>query len=173
MPSVIGHSLPDAEAKLRQVGLKAAIRREQGFNAPSGSVVSQNPKAGAEFKKDTVVSLVVTEKPTLTGSFTLTDTDVSRTPGDCFGTGGYSDIKAGLQVVVRNEKSEILAVGELGRDNYSGAYPQVVCEFPFAIKDIPRAEFYQIEVGRRGSLKYSLNELQNAGWAVKFSLGGS
>jgi hypothetical protein len=173
VPSVVGQPLPNAEEKLRQAGLKASIRRETGFNAPSGSVVSQNPKAGTGVKQDSVVSLVVTEKPTLTGSFTLIDTDISRDQGDCIGTGGYSDIKAGLQVVVKSEKGEILAVGELGRDNYSGQYPEVACEFPFTISNLPKANFYEIEVGRRGGLKYSLDELRKAGWAVKFQLGGS
>ena len=81
-------------------------------------------------------------------------------------------MEEGLQVVVRNEKNEILAIGQLGSDNYTGQYPGVVFEFPFVIKDIPRANFYQIEVGRRGSLKYSIDDLRKAGWVVRFSLDG-
>jgi hypothetical protein len=75
-------------------------------------------------------------------------------------------------VVVKNEKNEILAVGELGGDNYAGQYAQVACKFPFLTKNMPKASFYQIKVGRRRSLKYSFDELRKAKWMVQFSLGG-
>jgi hypothetical protein len=171
VPLVVGRKLSVAEERLQRAGLKSVTRREQA-DAPSGEVISQNPKAGTSVKKDSVVSLVVASGATLTGSFTLIDKGVSRTSEKCYGTGGYSDVEEGLQVVVRNEKNEILAIGQLGSDNYTGQYPGVVCEFPFVIKDIPRANFYQIEVGRRGSLKYSIDDLRKAGWVVRFSLDG-
>lgn len=173
VPSVVGRKLPVAEERLQRAGLKSVTRREQVADAPSGEVISQDPKAGTSVKKDSVVSLVVAEGATLTGSFTLIDTEISRTSEGCTGTGGYTDVREGLQVVVKNEKNEILALGQLGRDNYTGEYPQVACEFPFVIKDIPRADFYEIEVGKRGSLKYSVDDLRKAGWVVEFSLGGS
>jgi len=173
VPLVVGQKLSDAESKVRKLGFKVTSRSEENFDTPSGQVISQSPKAGTSAKKDSVVSLVVAEKPTLTGSFTLIDSDVSRTPAGCSGTGGYSDVKAGMQVVVKNEKSDIVALGELGGDDYSGEYGQVACKFPISIKDIPKASFYEIEVGKRGSLKYSFEELRNANWSVKFSLGGS
>jgi hypothetical protein len=169
----VGQKLSVAEDKVRKAGFKVSSRSEENFDAPSGYVIRQDPKAGTSAIKDSVVSLIAAEKPTLTGSFTLIDSDVSRTPAGCSGTGGYSDVKAGMQVVVKNEKSEILAVGELGDDDYTGEYGQVACKFPISIKDIPKASFYEIEVGRRGSLKYSFDELRNAKWSVKFSLGGS
>lgn len=174
VPLVVGQKLTDAESKVRKLGFKVASRSEENFDSPSGQVISQAPKAGTSAKKDSLVSLVVAEKPTLTGTFTLIDSEISRTLDGCAGTGGYSDVKTGLQVVVKNEKNEILAVGALGDDNnYSGQHAQVACDFPFSIKDLPRATFYQIEVGRRGSLKYSFDELRNAKWMVQFSLGGS
>ncbi len=176
VPLVVGQKLTDAESKLRKLGFKVASRSEENFDAPSGQVISQAPKAGTSAKKDSLVSLVAAAKPTLTGIFTLIDSEISSTLDGCAGTGGYSDVKTGLQVVVKSEKNEILAVGALGGDNnyyYSEQYSQVACDFPFSIKDLPRASFYQIEVGRRGSLKYSFDELRNAKWMVQFSLGGS
>ncbi len=48
----------------------------------------------------------------------------------------------------------------------------MACEYPILVKDVPRADFYEIEVGRRGSLKYSIDQLRAMGWNVSFKLGG-
>ncbi|MDA0718395.1 MAG: PASTA domain-containing protein [Cyanobacteria bacterium] len=170
IPSVIGQPLADAEEKLEQSGLRVSIKRKQGFDDPSGIVVEQDPQAGKKFEKDSVISLVVTQRPILTGSFTLIDSDINRTAEGCSGRGGYYDIKASLQVVVKDEKGAIIGVGELEEDNYTGKGRGVICEFPFSIKNIPKAAFYEIEVGRRGSLKYSLDELNKANWKVDFMI---
>lgn len=173
VPSVVGRKLSVAEERLQRAGLKSETRRQQGTDAPSGEVISQSPKAGTNVNKDSIVTLVVAEGATLTGSFTLIDSDILRTSEGCSGTGGYSDVHAGMQVVIKNEKGEILALGELGPDRNPGQYSEVSCVFPFVVKDIPRADFYEIEVGKRGSLKYSIEDLRKAGWVVGFSLGGN
>lgn len=171
VPTVVGNKISLAEEKLQRVGLKSKASRQAGADAPSGEVISQNPKGGSSAKEGSVVSLVVAEGATLKGTFTLVDTGVSRTSGGCSGTGGYSDVHAGMQVVIKNEKNEILALGNVGEDTYNGPYPEVTCQFPIVVKDIPRAEFYQIEVGRRGSLQYSIEDLRKANWVVSFILG--
>jgi hypothetical protein len=173
VPLVKGKQVALAEERLQRSGLKASIRRQQTSSAPRGEVIAQTPEAGMVVKGHSNVSLVVAEGPTLKGTFTLIDSDISRSASGCAGTGGFSDVKQGMQVVVKNQKGEILALGELDSDNYSGEHANVVCEFPFSVRDIPRAEFYEIEVGRRGGLKYSLDDLRKAGWAVRFSLGSS
>ena len=107
----------------------------------------------------------------ITGTFRLTDSDIERTGSLCYGTGGYSDIKSGLKVVVKNERQKIIGVGTLGGDIYKGDYPRVVCEYPFVIQDLPTAKFYTVEVGRRGELTYPYQELEEMNWEVAFSLG--
>ncbi len=111
------------------------------------------------------------ESRSIKGIFKLTSKRVERTLGRCYGTGGYSDIKYGLKVVVKNERENIIGVSALSRDTYTGDYPNVVCEFPFVVEDLPKAKFYTIEVGRRGEQTYPYKELEERNWEVAFSLG--
>ena len=111
-----------------------------------------------------------TKTKTITGTFALTDSDISRS-FDCKGTGGYSDIQSGLKVVVKNGSGRILGISSLGSDQYSGKYSGVVCEFPFEVTDLPSSKFYSVEVGRRGSMEYTKEQLEEQDWKVQFSLG--
>ena len=113
----------------------------------------------------------VKESRKIRGIFKLTDSRVERMGSLCYGTGGYSDIKSGLKVVVKNERQKIIGVSSLSGDSYTGNYPGVVCEFPFVVEDLPKAKFYTIEVGRRGELTYPYDELEEQNWEVAFSLG--
>ena len=108
---------------------------------------------------------------TIRGTFTLVDSGVEKIGSYCSGTGGYSDIEAGLKVKVTNEKGTILAISELGDNNWDGEYSSIKCVFPFVVKNVPNAKFYSIEVGRRGSLEYSRKELEKRNWRVDFKLG--
>lgn len=107
----------------------------------------------------------------ITGTFQLVDKDVARNGAVCSGTGGYSDVKEGLKVVVKNAGGTIIGLGALEPDSYKGEYPRVVCEFPFKVSDLPSSKFYSIEVGSRGSLEYTKEQLEKLGWQVSFSLG--
>ena len=108
---------------------------------------------------------------TISGTFTLIDSGVERDTLGCHGTGGYSDIKPGMKVVVKNEKSEIIGISNLDSDTYDGNSPSVVCKYPFEVRGLPSASFYSIEVGRRGSLTYSPKQLDKQDWKVSLSLG--
>ena len=108
---------------------------------------------------------------TISGTFTLVDSGVERDALGCHGTGGYSDIKSGVKVVVKNERSEIIGISNLDSDIYDGTSPSVVCKYPFEVKGLPAAAFYSIEVGRRGSLTYSPKRLDEQDWKVSLSLG--
>lgn len=118
----------------------------------------------------TLITGCGTKSKTITGTFTLTDKDISRTFG-CKGTGGYSDIQSGLKVVVKSGSGRILGISHLGPDNYSGKYSGVVCQFPFEVTDLPSSKFYSVEVGRRGSMEYSKEQLEKQDWNVQFSMG--
>ena len=107
----------------------------------------------------------------ITGTFKLLDSGVERSGSLCYGTGGYSDIETGLKVVVKDERGKILGISSLGADIYEGDYPSVVCLFPFVIEDLPKAKFYAVEVGRRGEMIYSYEDLVEMNWEVGFSLG--
>jgi hypothetical protein len=44
------------------------------------------------------------------------------------------------------------------------------CAYTFAV-EVPDADFYAVEVGRRGVLTYSNAEMGTRGWSVWFTLG--
>lgn len=102
----------------------------------------------------------------VTGTFALVDLDGFFT-GPCFGSGGYSDIGPGTQVVVKDRSGKIMATGSLGPGKARGGS---ICQFKFAM-EVPSSDFYSFEVGRRGSITYTPEELEAAGWHVGFSLG--
>lgn len=105
---------------------------------------------------------------TITGTFTLTDSDVAYSTADCHGTGGYSDIRVGAGVVVKDGAGKTIGTTDLTyNSSISGAGS---CAYAFTV-EVPNADFYAVEVGRRGALTYSKTELEARGWVVGFTLG--
>ena len=110
----------------------------------------------------------------ISGTFTLLDDDLlvvrtdSPLKGTCWGRGGYNDISSGLGVVIKDGAGTIIAKDELWAGKNTGRNE---CTFPFYVSNVPDADFYTIEVGRRGSLVYSRDEITRADWSVAFSLG--
>lgn len=100
------------------------------------------------------------------GSFTLTATgETFHSP--CSGTGGYSDIRSGTNVVLKDGDGKLLSTGSLG----SGAGSGNDCVFEYSLNDVPEVPFYTIEVGKRGDLSYSLADMKSMGWSVDLTLG--
>lgn len=105
---------------------------------------------------------------TINGTFDLITTSVNYSPADCQGTGGYVDIQAGLDIVVRNGSGTIIGTDfltyERGRSSDAG------CSFSFEV-DVPDTDFYSVEVGSRGELTYSRAEMVANAWTVSLTLG--
>jgi hypothetical protein len=104
------------------------------------------------------------------GTFSLLDPEGFEGTDSCFGTGGYSDVGAGAQVVVTDRAGTVIASGDLGPGSVQSVEGLEVCQFSFAV-EVPDTEFYRFEVSDRGSLTYTREELENAGWQVDFTLG--
>jgi hypothetical protein len=97
-----------------------------------------------------------------------------RWGGDsCRESGGYSDMREGAQVVVKDGSGSVIAVGALGPGEAPGAAGEKSpdCQFPFSVAGIPVEEFYSIEVSHRGATTFSHDELEAQGWTVSLSLG--
>ncbi len=110
------------------------------------------------------------EANTIRGSFELTQYIRPPLRGDnepCAGDLGYADISAGTQVTVRDEANELLATSSLGPGTSA---TEDRCTFTFAVT-VPPAAFYSVEVGRRGGLSYSHDEMVAKSWRVSFTLG--
>lgn len=120
------------------------------------------------------VALLATATRTHTISGTMTVVDSYRWNADgagepCSLSGGYDDIAAGGQVVVRDESMTTLSTGSLS----SGRRVLDACEFTFAVFEVGKAEFYEIRMGNdgRGGLQYSYDDMDSNGWTVALSLG--
>ena len=94
----------------------------------------------------------------------------------CSGDGGYGDLRAGTTVTVRDEHGTIIGAGTLDQGWTDDAIPaeegtRVSCVFTFAIEVPDDREFYVIEQGRRGSLTYSRQDMDEHGWYLFLTLG--
>lgn len=115
----------------------------------------------------------------ITGTFTLHDPGsiITERAGSlapttaCAGTGGYSDIAVGLGVVVTDQDGRTIGTGRLTHDGIEDVGDEDFCAFAFTVPVADPAEFYAIEVGSRGELTYSHEELESMGWEVTATLG--
>jgi hypothetical protein len=114
---------------------------------------------------------------TLTGELVLTQTERTSRPirggevTSCSGTGGYDDVRDGLQVVVRDGEGTIIGRGELVTDRAASTASPNGCTFDFTVDSLPEVDFYNVEIGDRGELTYSFADLEEAGWRVESELG--
>jgi hypothetical protein len=112
----------------------------------------------------------------IVGSLTIEDSYSGfRFGEECRGRGGYDDIRAGAGVSLFDGAGSIIANGSLDAGE-PGAEPLGTdfarhCTFEFYLSDVPRADFYRLEVGGREGPTYSLNELEASDWTVHLSLG--
>lgn len=169
VPDVTNDDRGYAAGVLRSAGFEMETISEPDPDVASGQVLGQQPEPGTRLRHGETITVIVAERPThtLTGSFVLL-AETSGTDENCYGTGGYSDVQSGVTVTVRDGSGTTLATGRLGPGDRVG---RTMCEFPFEVTDIAQADFYAIEVGRRGELTYSHTEMEGVGWDVGFSLG--
>lgn len=106
------------------------------------------------------------------GKMTLVDSDLGGSDENCYGTGGYSDIQSGMPVTIKDGSGAIIATGDVGIGSKpaESQYSSVQCMFSFSVGNIPKADFYQVQVGRRGVLNYSFAEIQQKNWEIALSL---
>jgi len=97
----------------------------------------------------------------------------------CTGSGGYDDISAGTQVVVRDGNNHVIGTGRLGPGhgtsqlNRNDATLFDACTFKFKVKGVPETKFYSVEISHRGGLTYSLADMKKAKWKVHATLTSS
>lgn len=87
------------------------------------------------------------------GSFGIT--------GGCEGSGGYSDITAGAQVVVRDGDGTKVGLGVLGPGAWGGG-GSGLCVFPFNIQGVPSGGgVYSVEVAGRGEVAFTEDDAED------------
>lgn len=106
---------------------------------------------------------------TVIGTMTVSSSEFyGKNDGDfCTGEGGYSDIQFGTSVTVTNEAGKVIGTAILGE----GSVETNTCVFNFSVDDVNSADYYSIEVGRRGKLTYSNEEFESRDWTASATLG--
>ncbi len=107
----------------------------------------------------------------LEGTLSLFDSKIKGISNYCYGTGGYSDIKGGMVVTIKDESGKIIAVGETSHGTRSDNILGTMCMFSFTVDSIPKANFYTVEIGRRGKLTYSFDDMKKIEWNISLTIG--
>ncbi|MDJ0579049.1 hypothetical protein [Crocosphaera sp.] len=105
---------------------------------------------------------------TVTGQFMLVSERFWRDGDRCEGIRGYSDINSGTPIIVRDENNNIIANGELGIGILED---RVTCVYPIIAFELPKAKYYQFEIGKR-DITYSREQLLKNGFKLELFLGG-
>ena len=102
--------------------------------------------------------------------FVLHDASGNWTTGKtCSGSGGYSDLAAGDQATLTDERGQILGSATLDDGTADDASH---CKFLFSFPSVSGgAAFYSVEVGRRGKITMSAAQLDASGSTFSLSLG--
>ena len=79
VPSLIGLSSATAGAQLNQVGLQVGSINQVASSQPAGTVIDQNPGAGAQVPPNTAVNLAVPTGPAATTTTTSTSSTTTTT----------------------------------------------------------------------------------------------
>lgn len=106
----------------------------------------------------------VLETARIEGTFTISSSsyyysNIYSSGGACTGTGGYSDIGAGTQLVVKDDEGATVAKASFGR----GVGSSFRCTFSFSFDLLEGSSEYVVKVSRRGELSYSFTQLKEDG----------
>jgi hypothetical protein len=94
----------------------------------------------------------------------------SRVGDICMGDGGYSDIRAGAAVSIRDETDNIIGSIQLNEGEVFRIPGKVYgCKF-FWTMEVEDADFYVFEIGNREGPTFSRDELEAAGWNLDLLL---
>lgn len=81
----------------------------------------------------------------------------------CRGTGGYSDIRDGMKVTVRNGDGKVLSTGTL-KDSTG------TCVFRGDF-EVANSDYYEITAGNRSPYVVAKSELESNDWKLRLELG--
>ena len=133
-----------------------------GGEQPKGNLAE---KIGVEiFCPEYADSFMILRLIDVTGTFTLNASyssysgyNISGTDSNCYGTGGYSDIKRSMNIVLKNSQGLTLYSAVVTRVNRP---TRSQCVFYFTFYDVLEGEdVYIFEVSNRGELRYGFDRL--------------
>lgn len=134
--------------------------------------------------------LPVNTNEIITGTLVINEVIYGVEGQPCAGENGYNDIHGGTQIVVKDNTGTIIATGALEQGKgvkpdmnaellklheqigtESGRGTPLECKFAVTIENVPKSNFYMIEIGRRRAMTYKAEELQQNNWKLELSLG--
>ncbi len=105
---------------------------------------------------------------TVTGKFTLLDR--STASNNCEGDGGYSDLGAQTEAVLRDGSGQVLGTTQLGTPTEQDI---IGCTWTVEFDQVKAdRDFYTFEVSRRGEIRSSRAELVANGWKFTSGING-
>jgi len=108
------------------------------------------------------------EKHTVTGNMSLTTGSDLTTGSSCEGSGGFSDVASGTQVIIEDDSGKTLATSAYG----SGVFDGTSCVFEFTFNAVTKSAFYRVHSGsNRGVVQFSYQEMVDNNWSVHLTLG--
>ena len=81
-----------------------------------------------------------------------------------------SDIYTGAQITLKNASGKLIAKGTLQGGTIVSLNGMGGCEFVFVLQDVPKTEFYTVDLGTRKGISYSLKDMQEKNWHLKIWL---
>jgi hypothetical protein len=152
-----------------------------GLIGLAGSIVAGTVLIGAHVAPTSAPTATMkpTPSPTplthaVTGTLVLTDTSIYSSGitaggGACEGSGGYSDLSAGVSVILKDENDKTIAATSLGEG--VGA-TSLICTFYFTLSDVPdTATFYNIQISHRGTVSFSHADMVKNDWTIELYMG--
>lgn len=107
----------------------------------------------------------------ITGQIDVIDTEEDPVGfGSCTGadiSAGYDDLAPGAGVTVKDESGDIIATGVITE----GEWTRFSCALRFTVADVPKAEFYQVEISHRGEQRLSHEDLVEQNFHLELSIG--
>ena len=72
---------------------------------------------------------------------------------------------------MRDPSGQVIATGTIGsgQQDYQAGY--TTCQFKFDEGNVPDEDFYDIEIGGRGSVTFTRQELESNGWKAELTIG--
>jgi hypothetical protein len=102
------------------------------------------------------------------GDITVTDAGgILPYAGTCKTSGGFADIAAGAQVVIKDSTGKVVATTTLAGG--TGPTAGGTCTFGFHTSVPSGSDFYGVELGRRGVVQFTADQLADG---VHLTLGG-
>jgi hypothetical protein len=85
--------------------------------------------------------------------------------------GGGSDVSDGDQVTAKDESGKTIGTGVVHEHTCKSSQERLLFNcFTFTINDVGNAKFYEFQVNRHGSDKFSRSKLEQMHWRVSLSL---